>query len=375
MEKLKVLVLFNTAGPPPPNQDYSRDLEAGVKQAEYDVFAALLERGHEARLLGIHSDVQVLFDGVQAWKPDVVFNACEAFRRQSAMEMNIAALLELLGLPYTGSPPSALLLARDKVLAKKILTFHRVRVPRFAVVPLGAPLEGPIGVRYPLIVKPAAEDGSRGIAQASVVRDRDALEARVRFVHQSLSQDALVEELIEGRELYLGLLGNPDPTPLPLIEMTFEKIPEAKPRIASYRAKWDPKYRERHGIQNVFPSDLAPEVVHRIEDVGRTAYRALHLRDYARIDVRLTPEGEIYVLEANPNPYLAFGEDMSDAAERAGMPYPEFVSRIVELASERRGRGANAEAPARAAAARAVALAAAQESARPGGSGSGGAVN
>jgi D-alanine-D-alanine ligase len=313
-------------------------LESGVKQAEYDIHMALLEAGYESRLLGVYSNVNDLLDGIRAQKPDLVFNTCEAFQRRSALEMNVAALLEMLGVPYTGSPPSALLLGRDKALAKKILLFHQVQVPRFGVCTRGQPVNGMAELSFPLIVKPLAEDGSKGIAQTSVVKDQAALCERVTFVHQSLAQDALVEELIEGREIYIGVLGNETLQVLPVIEMRFDKLPGSKPRIASYRAKWDPKFRERHGIANVFPTDLEPGVVARLEEVGRTAYRALNLRDYARIDVRMTPDGRAFVLEANPNPYLAYGEDMADAAERAGMSYPQFISRIVELAWERRPR-------------------------------------
>ncbi len=338
MEKLRVTVLFNTAGPPPADQDYSAELETGAQQAEYDVHMALLEAGYQSRLLGVYSNVNDLLDGIRAQKPDVVFNTCEAFQRKSALEMNVAALLEMLGIPYTGSPPAALLLGRDKALAKKILLFHQLQVPKFGVCARGVPVNGPMELTFPMIVKPIAEDGSKGIAQTSVVKDHDSMCERVAFVHQSLAQDALVEELIEGREIYIGVLGNEALQVLPLIEMRFDKLPGSKPKIASYRAKWDTKFRERHGIENVFPTDLAPDLIERLEEVGRTAYRALNLRDYARIDVRVTPGGEIFVLEANPNPFLAYGEDMADAAERSGMSYPQFISRIVELAWERRRR-------------------------------------
>lgn len=357
---VRITVLFNTAGPPPANQDYSRDLESGARQAEYDIHRALLEAGYDSRLLGIYNDIRPLLDGLAAQQPDLVFNTCEAFRKDSAMEMNVAALLDLLGVPYTGSAPAALLLGRDKVLTKKILDFHQVPVPRFYLCARGKPIEGARGLNYPLIVKPVGEDGSRGIAQASVVKDDRALEERATFVHQSLQQDAVVEEFIEGREFYLGVLGNDELQNLPPVEIRLEGLPAGTPRIASYRAKWDPKFRHRHGITSIIRRDLPIELMVRMEEAARTCYRALHLHDYGRIDVRVTPDHRFFVLEANPNPYLAKGDDMADAAEQVGLGYSAFIARIVELALVRGRAATGAPTPAPAPAPPSDAVAAAQ---------------
>jgi D-alanine-D-alanine ligase len=226
-------------------------------------------------------------------------------------------------------------LARDKATSKKILAYHAIDVPRFAVYNLEDEVKPPADIDFPLIVKPTHEDASVGISQSSVVNDIESLRERVSFIHRTLRQPAIAEELIDGRELYAGILGNQRPKVLPIIEIAFDKIEDPEKKIATYSAKWDLEYRERWGIKNMFARRIADDALEEIHTVSKLAYQALGLRDYGRIDIRLTPDQRVYVLEANPNPYIAFGEDMANAAERAGLGYYEFIERIVQLATGR----------------------------------------
>ncbi|MBI3847399.1 MAG: ATP-grasp domain-containing protein [Planctomycetes bacterium] len=344
-KKLKVTVVFDTDVPPPTDQDYSKHLEKQVDEAEFDVFHALVRCGHDVKLLGIHDDIHVLLDGLAKDPPDVVFNAAEAFRGLAALDTTVPTILDALTIPYTGCAPSGLIVARDKALSKKVLAYHGICVPRFEVYPIGREVTEPPGIPFPLLVKPQSEDASYGIAKTSIVNDMDALRERVSHVHNWLKRDVIAEELINGRELYVGVLGNEKLQVLPTVEMTFEN----KPNIATFKVKWDETYRERRGIRNVFPTDLTDEVESRLAEVASTAYRVLGLRDYGRIDVRLTPKNEIYVLEANPNPFIAFGEDFANAAEMAGLSYPQLLDRIVELAVARATprNGKNGKKPSR----------------------------
>ncbi len=341
-KKRKVLVVFDTAAPPPADQDYSKDIAAGVDEAEYDVYEALVESGHDVRLFGVFDNIQGLLDQLVKDPPDVVFNAMEAFRGVSALDMTVPAVLDALDIPYTGCAPAGLIVARDKALTKKVLAYHGISVPHFACYRIGGEIARPSDLRFPLIVKPRAEDASQGIAESSVVNDDQAFKERVSHVHGWVKCDAIVEELIPGRELYVGIIGNEDLQVLPVVEMTFGDRPR-KPNIATYKAKWDEKYRRRRGIKNVFPEDIPETVLQRLRDVCSTSFRALDLRDYGRLDVRLTAENEIFVLEANPNPYIAFGEDLSNAAEAAGMEYAQLIDQIIEYAmcrsSRRNGKG------------------------------------
>jgi len=244
-------------------------------------------------------------------------------------------VLEMHGYRYTGSSPTALLVARNKSLTKKILAYHGIRVPAFTECHLGEKPMRPSELRFPLIVKPLLEDASVGIAQASVVENDEDLAERVKFIHEKFRQAAIVEELIEGRELYVGLVGNETVQQLPIIEMTFGEAENGEHRIATYKAKWDEEYRKRKKIKNVFAKGLSDELTAKIGDICTTAFHALWLQDYGRIDLRLTHDDEVYVLEVNPNPFIAFEHEMANAAEKAGMGYDEFIQRIVDEALER----------------------------------------
>jgi D-alanine-D-alanine ligase len=331
LKNARVLVLFDTDGEPPASQEYKKQLES-TDEAEFDVARALISKGHQVRLFGFRDNLDQLTAGLRAEPVDVVFNLSERFRGQSALDYTVASVLEMLGLPYTGASSEGLILARDKALTKKVFAYEGIRIPRFMVCSRRSVVQRPSDLRFPLIVKPLDEDASVGIAQASVVRDDDALKERVTFIHDRFKTDAIVEEFIAGRELYIGVIGNEAPVALPPIEMVFGNDSTAETRIATFKAKWSVRYRESKGIQNMIAENLSPEVRQRLADVALRAYRAAGLRDYGRIDVRLAHDDAIYVVEANPNPYLADGEDLAWAAEEGGHLYPEFIEKIAEWA-------------------------------------------
>lgn len=335
MKKPRVLVLFDTDGDPPANQDYSKQLSGELDEVEFEVAQCLRERGYEVRLLGFRGDLGQLLTGLSAEPFDVVFNLTERFRDQSALDFTVAAVLEMLGVPYTGADPAGLMLSRHKALTKMVLNHHDVRTPRFIEIEKGSPCRRPSDLRFPLIVKPVDEDASVGIARASVVRDDDALSERVSFVHDRLKTAAIVEEFIAGREIYVGVVGNDTPKALPPIEMVFDTGVPDEARIATFKVKWSTKHRDRMGVKNRIASDLPPDVQSRLAEVAVASYKAAGLRDYGRVDVRLAHDQEIYVVEANPNPYLSDGEDMAWAAEEGGFPYGELLEAIVEMAVKR----------------------------------------
>ncbi len=339
MSPLRVAVAFDTPYAGWEHGDFHAEMQEGLEEAEYEVAEALLANEHEVRLIGVRDDLHDLCEQLRGFAPDLVFNCAEGFHDQPGHDYVIAAMLEVEGYRYTGSPPVALLTTRNKAMSKKILAYHGIRVPGFETYRVGESVNGNPPTGYPLLVKPLQEDASEGIAAASVVTDREGLTERVGYIHERFDQPAIAEEFVEGRELYVSVLGNGDDLEiLPIVEMVFDKE-RTKPeeRIATKMAKWDVPYRERKGIKNVFARPIAREARRRIEETCRTAFRALWLRDYARLDIRLTPDGEVLVLEVNANPFLGFGHDTANAAEKADMDYYAFVQRIVDEAMTRHG--------------------------------------
>jgi D-alanine-D-alanine ligase len=341
---VKIAVVFDTPyarwTPEDQHRQMVAELGGGVQpepEMEYQVGHALEENGHEVLLIGIHDDPRELLDRCAEWRPDLVMNCVEAFRGDERLDYLIPALLEAGGYRYTGSPPLALLVSRDKAMSKKILAFHGIKVPGFVTYRATDEVKDAPDLRFPLIVKPLAADASAGIAQASVVEDVGALADRVTFIHERFDQPAIAEEFIPGRELYASVLGNHERLEtLPLTELIFDKEKtEPEERIATQSAKWDEPYRKRKGIKNVFARPVSAAAREQIENICRTAYHALWLRDYARIDLRLTEEGEIWVLEANANPFISRGHEIGNAADKAGMPYAKFIQRIVDEAVTR----------------------------------------
>lgn len=336
MKKEKITVLFDTPGPPPANQDYTEELrDTKDTEAEYEVARALARSGYEVTLLGFYDKIRTIIECLQRQQPEIVFNMTEHFKGQSWLDRSIADILEIVNVPYTGSSATALLLARDKAITKEILTAHHIKTPRFSAFLRGRYTRYSKKLKFPLIVKPLSEDASIGIAQASIIDNEKALLERISMVHESFKCDAIVEEFIPGRELYVSILGNKRLRVLPIREMKFGKAPDEENRIATYMAKWDDEYRKRWSIQNVFARDISPEISTKIQKICKRAYRALRLRDYGRIDIRMTPQNEIYIIEANPNPYLARGEEFPESAKKAGISYSKLIDRIVQLALKR----------------------------------------
>ncbi len=332
---MRIAVIFDSLHPEWEDAAFKREVEQKAEEAEYDVARALLAGGHDVLMIGIGDDVSPLLAKLADFQPKLVFNGCEGFRKNARHEYAIAALLDMYGYRYTGSSPTALLVARNKSLTKKILAYHGIRVPGFAEFHEEDELVRPSELRFPLIVKPLLEDASIGIAQASVVEDDASLTQRIEFIHTKYHQAAIVEELVEGREVYVGLIGNDELEVLPLTEMTFGEPETVEHRIATYKAKWDEDYRKKKQIKNVFAKGVSEELTRRIGEICSTAFHALWLQDYGRVDVRLAHDDEVYVLEVNPNPFIAAEHEMAEAAAKAGLKYNAFIQRIVDEALAR----------------------------------------
>jgi D-alanine-D-alanine ligase len=330
--RYKVLVLFDTAGTPPDDQDFSKELKTDDWAAEAHVIEALKQLGHEVRTIGVWDEPGMIIDEIKANPPDVVFNLTEHFNEVSAYDRNVAGLLEMMDVPYTGSSPTGLTLCKNKGMAKEILAYHKIRVPNFAIFSRGSAIRRPRRLKFPLFIKPLREEGSVGIALDSFVDDDDPFEERVRFIHERLNQDALAEEYIEGRELYVSILGNDRLRVFPYREVIFSEVPDGQPKFSTFKAKWDDAYRKRWGIQNIFAEPLPNGMNQRVANICRAVYRALRIRGYGRIDLRITPDGEIVILEANPNPNLEREDEFAQSALKAGFSYPRMVQRILTLA-------------------------------------------
>ena len=326
--KITLLHTADAAGPP---------VDPVLGQLE----AALRTNGHESRMLMVDATVDPVVRALLDDPPDLVINLAESFGGKSALESNVAALLNLLGLRYTGSSPSGLMLAGDKTLSKKVLSFHGILTPKFATVYRGA-VDWAGDIEFPVIVKPPQEDASLGITSKSVVRDIKELLERMGDLQREYQSPVLVESFIEGREFYVGVLGNANAEALPIIELDFSKFPADRPRIASWAAKWGDEGTgtgaEFAGTESIFPTDVPEPLVKRMQEVAVDSFEALRLRDYGRIDLRVTPTEEIYVIEVNPNCYLERESEFSRAAAKSGLEYDALIARIVDLASARYSR-------------------------------------
>jgi D-alanine-D-alanine ligase len=331
MKKLRTLVVVHATLVPPDSLEGYTDKQIEEFRTEYDVVSTLRKAGHEVRCIGVLDSLTELRALVAEWKPEIVFNLLEEFDGIVTYDQHVVAFLELLRQPYTGCNPRGLLLARDKPLCKQLLSYHRIPSPNFVVARRATKLKIPSKLKYPLFVKSATEDASLGIAQASIVEDAAKLRERVEFVHDQVHSDALIEEYIEGREVYVGMIGNDRITRLPLWEMEFGSLGDKSATIATRKVKWDKRYQAKHGITTREAKDLPPAVVARLDKLSRRIFRALGLSGYARMDFRVTPAGDVYVLEANPNPNLAADEDLAQAALAAEIAYPELLERILTL--------------------------------------------
>jgi D-alanine-D-alanine ligase len=331
MKKLRALVLMHESLVPPDTLEGHSPAEIEEWRTEYDVMTHLKAAGHEVRALGILDKLTELRAAIQDWKPHIAFNLLEEFNGIVTYDQHVVAFLELMQQPYTGCNPRGLMLSRDKVLSKQLLQYHRIPTPQFLLFPRGRRVRVPRKLEFPLFVKSATEDASVGIAQASVVEDAARLGERIEFIHEQTKTDALVEEYIDGRELYVGVIGNERLTVLPVWEMTFGSLPESLPAIATRKIKWDPKYQAKYGITTRAATELDAAVTQELARQAKRIYKALHLTGYARMDFRVRPDGRIYVLEANANPNLAAEEDFAESALSAGLRYDDLLQRILSL--------------------------------------------
>jgi D-alanine-D-alanine ligase len=337
MRKKRVLVLTHVDLLPPDDIAGKPDDEVIEYKTDYDVLTGLRDLGHEVHPLGLYDDLTPLRQAIQNFKPHIVFNLLEEFRGETMLEQNVVSYLELVQVPYTGCNPRGLIIARDKALSKKILHYHRIRVPRFAVVPAGRKLRHkPARLDYPLIVKSQVEEASFGIAEASLVNNDEKLAERIEFMHANVGTSLILEQYVDGRELYVGVMGNSRLQVLPVWELEMRGLRSDAPRIATRRVKWNLKFQERRGIEIGPARDLPPEVERLLVKTTKRLYRLLQLSGYARVDFRLDANGRPYFLEANPNPDIGYGEEFAEAAEAAGIDYEPLLDRLLAIGLRKR---------------------------------------
>jgi len=330
MKRLRVLALMHDYMVPP--DDISGHDLATVKwKTEFDVASTLEDTGHDVRKLGVKDDLGLIRQAIDDFQPHIAFNLMEAFHEVGVFDMNVVSYLELLRLPYTGCNPRGMVLSRDKALSKKLMAYHRIRVPDFTVFKRGLAIKRPRKLKFPVIVKSLTQEASIGISQASVVEDETKLRERVQFIHESIGTDAIAERFIDGRELYVGVAGNERLQVFPIWEINLSKLPDGAHRIATDRVKWNVEYQKKHEIETNAATDLAETLSEQIQRVSKRVYRALEMSGYARMDFRLDAHGNFFVMEANANPQLAFGEDFAESAERAGISYEELLQRILNF--------------------------------------------
>lgn len=331
MSKLRVLVLVREGHVPPKSLEGVTEEEMIPWKAEFDVCESLRRLGHEILPIGVYDDLAPIRNALQEFQPDITFMLLEEFHGVVTYDFAVISYLELMQQPYTGCNPRGLLLTKDKALSKKVLTYHRIPTPRFAVFPVGRIIHRPKKLSFPLFVKSTVEDASFGIAQASIVHNDESLIERVNFIHEKTGDDAIAEQYIEGREIYVGVLGNTRLRTFPAWEMDFGSMPEDVARIATSHVKWDRKYQAKHSITTHAATDLDEATQERISKLCKRVYRALSMSGYGRMDLRMTKTGEIYVIEANANPNIEFGEDFSESAETVGISYEALLQRILNL--------------------------------------------
>jgi D-alanine-D-alanine ligase len=331
MKRYRILLMAHESLVPPEDATGLSEREIDEFRTEYNVLTALQEIGHHVRVIGVRDRLSELRETIAEWKPHIVFNLLDEFSGIVSYDHYVVAFLELMRQPYTGCNPRGMMLSRDKVLTKQVLTWHRIATPAFQLFPYGRRFRPPRRLPFPLFVKSAIEDASYGISQASIVDDVESLRERVEFIHSHVQSDALVEEYVDGRELYIGVMGNTRLTTLPVWEMDFGTLPKAQARIATRKIKWDRKYQEKYGIMTHQALDLSDEQQRQLSNFAKRVYRALHMSGFARMDLRMREDGSIALLEANANPNLTYGEDFAESAAAVGIDYAALLTRIVNL--------------------------------------------
>jgi D-alanine-D-alanine ligase len=348
--KLKVTVLYDTWEEEPPEvqeevpvprkrKGAKKRKKKVEKEDRHEIFEALEKLGHEASYYILDGRPQTLL-GLAKCGADLIFNLTESYAGDDSKEMHVTAFLDLLDIPYTGSGPHAHTLAQDKSIAKKMFAFYGIQSPYFATAYRGN-LDHAHDISFPLIVKPTSEDGSIGIDAAAVVTSVKELMERVSYIQTEFDSPALIKEYIEGREIYAAILGSYEGThALPLVELDLSKLPKGMPKIASQDVKFEKETEAYKKTKSAIAEDLDEETVTKLTEIAVKAYRAVKLRDYGRIDMRLSKKGEVYVIEANPNPWLSSGQEFAMAAKKSGLSYTQMIGEIVDLAMARHARKA-----------------------------------
>jgi D-alanine-D-alanine ligase len=337
MKPLRVLALAHPDLIPPDSMEGISEKEGYAWKTEYDVISTLRGSGHEVKPLGVQQELTPIRDEIENWKPDIVFNLLEEFHGETLYAQNVVSLLELLRVPYTGCSPRGIMLCRGKDLSKKLLKYHRIPVPAFAVFAMGRKVKRPKGLAFPLIVKSLSEDASLGISQASVVETDEKLVERVAFIHERVRTPAIAEQFIPGREIYVGVLGNERRSVLPIWELEFSNPASGAHFIATEQAKHNPDFQDRRGVIHGPAKGLAPALITRIRRMVSTIADTLELDGYARVDFRLSEDGTAYFIEANPNPEIAASQEFAHAAQHDGLDYPALLNRILALGLRRAG--------------------------------------
>lgn len=330
VKTLRVIVLVREDLVPPESLDGFSEKEVELIKTEYDVVSMLRAIGHEVWPVGISNDLGVIRQAIEDHKPHIAFNLLEEFAGYPLFDQHVVSYLELSRQKYTGCNPRGLTLSHDKALTKQICAHHHINVPHFAVFPISRKVRRPKRLAFPLLVKSLVDEGSAGISQASVVRDDQKLTERVEFIHRQMGAHAIAEQFIEGREIYVSVIGNQKLVSYPPWELIMKDLPEGSQNIATDKAKWDPAYQRRVGLVTQVAS-LTPELQRTFARTSKRIYRMLHLSGYARLDYRLTEEGRVYLIEANPNAQIARNEDFADSAAHAGVRYEALLQRIINL--------------------------------------------
>jgi len=334
-KKLNILLIMEIPFEAKRGYDYAEELKHPDWASDRKIIKTLSDLGHAVSVLGLHSKLDPLIEELKEKRPDLVFNNAEMFRQKAHFDKNIAWLLDMMEVPYTGASPTSLLLCNNKALSKKILSYHHIRNPYFHTYYRHRQIKPLKKLQMPCIVKPMGQEASRGISLASVVDHKQAMIERVNYIHQNMQLDAIVEEYIEGREFYVGVMGHKRITTFPLREMTFGRLPNDEPRIATYKAKWDKQYRKKWKIDNVPAKNLSEALTNKAQDICKRAYKALNMQCYARFDIRITADEKVYIIEPNANPSLLPNDEFVLAAKRAGISFEQLIKKMIHLAFQR----------------------------------------
>ncbi|HEV8131031.1 MAG TPA: D-alanine--D-alanine ligase [Acidobacteriota bacterium] len=329
-EKLRIVVLVREGLVPPDSVEGLSEEQMQPWRTEHDVISALRSMGHEVHPVALYSDLGVIRTALYELKPHVAFNLLEEFHGDALYDQHVVSFLELMRQPYTGCNPRGLTLAHDKALSKKILSYHRILVPAFGVFPINRKVRRPKRLKFPLLVKSLIEEGSTGISQSSIVYEDEKLAERVDFIHRQIKTHAIAEQYIEGREIYVAIIGNRKLQIYTPWELLIQKLPEGAPNIATGKVKWSRAYQTKVGVVTQ-PAELTPALERTVRRISKRIYRTLSLSGYVRLDFRLTPDGRFYLLEANPNPDIQRKEDFAQAAAHSGVQYEVLLQKIITL--------------------------------------------